>query len=364
VTGFATGWSSIRSHLQHAFLELALVRVSVATRAGEILPVIDRARSWFEFGGFLVAVGAWNRDVPARQNEVRLFVASQCERRWLIAFKVVAPVARIEIGRSRELAAVLVAVAIGATLESDFEQSIFALGDVTLRALQSGMPALQRIGRGCVVLHCEPRWFPPFHGVTRSALCARRPLGELPIVWVGFVAIHTLLKSQRLLEVSAAVTLNAVDHRMLSQQRIFRFRVIETLADGFRRNLLPTASVMAGLAALRETSTVRIRVAIGTQREGNPRVTGFVVGSRRVAFLTGDLRMQTGKRIARFRMIELFNLDRLPVLIVVTLQTVGPKPPFVFVLVAGNTGCRNAQEGAVKVLNLNGRALRGRHFVG
>lgn len=200
--------------------------------------------------------------------------------------------------------------------------------------------------------------------MTGGALCARRPLGELPIVWVGFMAIHALLKGQRFLEVAAAVTLNAVDGRVLAQQGIFCFRVVETLADRYRGDLLPPAGVMAGLATLRKTSTMWIGVTIGTQRKRDPGVTGFVVGSRRVAFQTGDLRMQTGERIARFRVIELFKLDRLPVLIVVALQTVCPQPPFVFVLVAGNTGCRNAEEGSLKVLNLNGRALRGRHFVG
>ena len=83
-----------------------------------------------------------------------------------------------------------------------------------------------------------------------------------------------------------------------------------------------------------------------------------------MAFLTGYLRMGTSKRIARFRMIELFNLDRLPVLIVMALQAIYPKPAFVFVLVARDAGGRNAEERPVQVFNLDGRALRGRHFVG
>jgi hypothetical protein len=82
-----------------------------------------------------------------------------------------------------------------------------------------------------VVLHRELRRFPSIHGVARSAFGATRPLGELAIVRVGFVAVHTGLESQGLLEVPAAVTLNAVDRRMFSQQRIFRFRMIEALPD-------------------------------------------------------------------------------------------------------------------------------------
>jgi len=142
-----------------------------------------------------------------------------------------------------------------------------------------------------VVLHRELRRFPSIHGVTRGALSSTRSLRELPIVGIGFVAIHALLKSQGFLEISTAVTLNAVHRRMFSQQRIFRFRVIETLADRSGRNLLPASSVVAGVAALRETSAMRVSVTIRTKREGYPGVTRLVVRSRRVAFLTGYLRM-------------------------------------------------------------------------
>jgi len=336
----------------------------MATGAGEILPVIDHGWFWLELRELFVAVTARNRDVPASQDEVCLFVASQCEGRGLVAFKIVALVASIEIRCRRELPGMLIAVAVGAALELDFEESVFPLGNVTLRTLQSGMSSLQRIGRGRMVLHCELRRLPSIHGVTRGALCAGRPLCELPVVWVGFVAIHALLKSQRLLEVSAAVTLNAVDRRMLSEQRIFRFRVIEALVNGLRRDLLPPAGVMTSLAPLREASTMRIGVTIRTQREGNPNVARFVVRSGCVAFLASYLRMQAGERIARFRMIELFNLNRLPALIIVALQTICPQPPFVFVLVAGNAGRRNTEKRPVQVFNLNGRAVRGRHLVG
>lgn len=111
------------------------MRISVATGAREILPVIDRAGFWLKFRGLLVAITAWNCDVPTGKNKVCLFVSSQSEGRWLVAFKIMAAVASIEIGRSCELTAVLVAVAVGAALEFDFEQSVFALGDVALRAL-------------------------------------------------------------------------------------------------------------------------------------------------------------------------------------------------------------------------------------
>jgi len=194
----------------------------MATDARKILPVIDHGRSWLELRGLFVAVTAWDRDVPSSQDEMRLFVASQGEGRGLVTFKIVALVASVEIRCRRELPGMLIAVAVGAALELDFEQSIFALGNVALITLHPRMSSLQRIGRGRMVLHCELRRFPSIHGMTRGTLGAGRPLGELALVWVGFVAVHALLKSQRLFEIPTAVTLNAVDRDVLSEQRVFR----------------------------------------------------------------------------------------------------------------------------------------------
>lgn len=83
-----------------------------------------------------------------------------------------------------------------------------------------------------MLLQRELRRFPSLHGVARRALGATRPLGELAIVGIRFVAVHARLESQRLLEISAAVALDAIHRRMFPEQGIFRFRVIEALADG------------------------------------------------------------------------------------------------------------------------------------
>jgi len=215
-----------------------------------------------------------------------------------------------------------------------------------------------------VVLHGEPRGFPSLDSVTRGALRAGRTLGELSIVWVGLVAVHALLESQRLFKVPVSVALDAINRRVLSEQGIFCFGVIEALVDRFRRDLLPPTGVVAGLAALGKASVMRIGVAIRTLREGNPRVTRLVVRSRGVAFLTSYLGVQTGEWIASFCVIELLNLDGFPVFKIVALQAVCSQPPLVFVLVAGDAARRNTQECPVQIFNLDGRALGGRNFVG
>jgi len=68
-----------------------------------------------------VTVAAWNRDVSVGEHKVGVFMTSQRECRWLVAFEIVAAVASVEIRRSRELAIMLVAVAVSAALKLDFE---------------------------------------------------------------------------------------------------------------------------------------------------------------------------------------------------------------------------------------------------
>ena len=149
----APGRSAVDFCLQHPRFELALVGIVVAAGAVQILPVINRggfrflrltqrADGWFsghQFSGFLVTIDAGNSDMAAGQDELCLLVPRQGECRWLVALKIVAAVASVEIWRRRKLASMLIAVAVRAFLEFDLEQRVFALGDVALRAFQLGV---------------------------------------------------------------------------------------------------------------------------------------------------------------------------------------------------------------------------------
>ena len=77
-----------------------------------------------------------------------------------------------------------------------------------------------------------------------------------------------------------------------------------------------------------------IGVAIHALAKRNASVARLRVRPRSVAFLAGDRSVQSGQGIASFRVIQLADLDRLPIVEIVTLQTVGTKPSFVLVLVA------------------------------
>lgn len=135
-----------------------------------------------------------------------------CQRKggWLVSLEVMAAFAGVEVWSRRKLAGVLVAVAIGAVLELDFEERVFPLWNMALVALHRGVLSLQRISRGCVVLHGEFRGFEAIHRMAGGALSSSGALGELSLVRIGLVAIHTLLEGQRLLEISAGVALRTI----------------------------------------------------------------------------------------------------------------------------------------------------------
>ncbi len=154
MAGFASRRRAIGAHLQHPFLELPFVRIGVTTRTIQTLPVIDHGLR-LEFFRFLVALRARHRHMAAREKEMGFFMFGQGEGGGLVAFQVVAATAGVEIRSSGELIRVPVAMAIGAALELDLEQRVFASGNVTLRAFQAGMAALQRICRSSVLRYCE-----------------------------------------------------------------------------------------------------------------------------------------------------------------------------------------------------------------
>jgi len=269
----------------------------------------------------------------------------------LISLEIVAAIAGIEIRRRGKLAGMQIAVTVGAALELDLEQGVLPFRDMTLGTMHRRVFSLQRVSRGGVFLAREFGRLPAVHGMTGSALAAFSALAELSAVRARLVAVHALLKNQRLLEVAAAVALQTVDTHVFAKQRKFSPGVVEALIERLHRDLFPPAGVVAGLASLHETAAMRIVVAVSTLRKSDSRVPRLVVGARGVALLAGDLRMQTRQRIAGPGVVELSDADRFPTLEVVTLNAIRPQPSLVLVLVASGACGRNSQECPVRVLD-------------
>ena len=120
-----------------------------------------------------------------------------------------------------------VGVAVSAALKLDFEQRVLPFRDVALRALQTRVSALQRIGARCVFLHCEGRGLPSRSRCDTRRTRRLRPLGKLAIVRIRLVTVHALCENQRLLEVAVRMALRAVNASVLAFQGKLRLRVVE-----------------------------------------------------------------------------------------------------------------------------------------
>lgn len=91
------------------------------------------------------------------------------------------------------------------------------------------MPALKRVRARRMFLDSELGRLESVDGVAVRAFTSVGALGELAAVWIGPVAVRALIESHRFLEIALSMALHALDLGMLSQQRILRLRVIETL---------------------------------------------------------------------------------------------------------------------------------------
>ena len=162
---------------------------------------------------------------------MRLLVRDQSKGRRLVGLDIVAAVAGIEIWSRGKLLGVPIAVAIGAALEFHFENSVTSLRDVALGTFEPRMTALQRIRSQCVLFHREGGGLPPLNVVARLTFPTARPLLELALMGIGFVAVHALGKGQGLFEIATCVALGAIHAGMLAFEREPCLRVIEALVD-------------------------------------------------------------------------------------------------------------------------------------
>jgi hypothetical protein len=74
MTGFAAGHGTILAVLLHSYFELSVVRIQMATRTGQFIPVV-RNLPRFQAITLFVAVAARNSHVATSQNEPGRFVA-------------------------------------------------------------------------------------------------------------------------------------------------------------------------------------------------------------------------------------------------------------------------------------------------
>ena len=323
--------------------------------------MVDHSRLGLELGRFLVAIGAWHRNVAAGKHEARLLVPGQAEGGWPVSLQIVAAIAGIEVWCRGKLPGMFVGVTVGAALELDPEERLFSFGNVALGALQARMTALQWIRAQSMLFHGERGGLPAVHRVARGTFSAVGTLRKLAAVRIGSVAIHALLEHEGLLEIAISVALGAIDAGMLALQGELCLGVIKALIQRLSGDLFPSARVMARLAGLRgEAAAMGVFVAVGALVEWNPGVLRLAIRSVGVALGALHLGMQPRERVACFRVIELCNADFLPVFEIVALLTGRAQPSFVGILVTAATCGREAEISSAQILDFDGRTVGGR----
>ncbi len=223
-----------------------------------------------------------------------------------------AAVTCVEIGGGGKLSRVPILMAIGAGIELQTIQSIFAFWDMALGTLNPRVTACERVLRGSVFFHREQRRLPPLYLVAGRALTAIGSFGELAVMRV-LMAVGALLKGEWFFEIAIRVTLSAIHGSVPALERILRLRVVKALIDVLERDLLPSGCAMARRASLREAAVVRIFVAVGAKVERNSDVLRFSLRTVGMALGALHLRVLPRQWIAGLAVIELADVNLLPV---------------------------------------------------
>lgn len=203
----------------HHLGELASVRILVAGSAAPILKsVLYSARLCSGFLDFMT-IRANNRNMRAGQRKSRGIVLRQSEQRRPEALHVVAILAAIFMWRRGELAFMNIRVASGTLHILDGKNCVCALRYVTLRAGDCCVLSFERIFCIRMLLHPECGRFEAIDGMAVGAFRAEAALGKLPVMWIGQMAINTLLKRNRSFEIVCFVAPFAGHDLMAAKQR-------------------------------------------------------------------------------------------------------------------------------------------------
>lgn len=145
VTGFAAERNTVGALASHTIVELALVRIFVASGAVAIFEMERKNFIGAPSGAGSVAIGAGNSDVRTCQRESSGLVFCDGEGSAMEIDDSVAGFATIVVGRGGELIVVSIFVAITAGREFYFINGVFACGNVALGAFHLNMFAFERI---------------------------------------------------------------------------------------------------------------------------------------------------------------------------------------------------------------------------
>lgn len=219
MTRRATLRRAVRRTNGHHLGELASVRILVTGSAASILKAVFYSAQLCS--GFLnfMTIRANDRNMRAGQRKSRGIVLRQSEQRRPEALHVVAILAAIFMWRRGELAFVNIRVASGTLHILDGKNCVGASRYVTLRAGDCSVLSFKRILCLRMLLHTECGRFEAVDRMAVGAFRAEAALGKLPVMWIGQMAINTLLKRNRSFEIACFVAPFAGHDLMTAKQR-------------------------------------------------------------------------------------------------------------------------------------------------
>src|SRR5258706_318135 len=251
---------------------------------------------------------------------------------------------------------------------------------MALVAFNGNVFALQRVF-GCVVLfNAEKRWLPSIHVMAFRAFTLLGSRFELAFVRVWIMTIIAIINRELPFEITLQMALRAANHGVLSEERVLGLGMVEFEA---RQQFFPSVGGVTFFTTLLEGAFVRIDMAVDAGLELHVPVGAFVridmavdaglelhvpvacrtAGHvRLMALLALDLDVKTRQRIAGLGVIELFC--RLPVHVIMTLQTIIPELTFVHIFVARYAILRQSEKGLRKIFHFDERAFVGDHVGG
>ena len=212
-----------------AFLKFPLVGVGVAGCTSGVFKMEWQNLVGSSVQAGFMAIRAGHSHVSPGKHIVSLLVFGYRKGRTVEVLYGVALLATVLVRGGGKLLVMLILMAIGASREFYFVESVLACWHVAFVAIDSCMFALESIFRRGVFLNAKQRRFPSIHIVAFGAFAFACPRHELTLVRIGGMAIDALCKCDFLFEVAGLVTLITTDLGMHPQQRVFGFRMVELL---------------------------------------------------------------------------------------------------------------------------------------
>ena len=155
MAGFAAEGRAVGAALRHAVLELAVMRIVVACRTGQVLEMEGQDFVGAACGAYLMAIGARHGRMGTRQCETCVAMFGDGKSGTVEVQDGVTALAFIQIRRRCKLIVVGILVAIRASREFHLVNRVFPRGQMAFSAFDGDVLTLQRVIRSVVFFHAE-----------------------------------------------------------------------------------------------------------------------------------------------------------------------------------------------------------------